>query len=108
MLSKSLENVYCSTVTLSLILLLFMPSDLYDMIIRLHTPGEKIDRGDDISILGGPKIQVAQPKERSTAGFLGDNWHPICSLSTVYSFTATVTFTFTEYLAVRPGSASGN
>ena len=55
---------------------------------------------------GPPGIQVAQPKEGSTAGFPGDDWHLICSLSTVYSFTATVTVT--EYLAVRPGSAPEN
>ena len=53
-----------------------------------------------------PRIQVAQPKEGSTAGFPGDDWHPICSLSTVYSFTVTVIII--EYLAVRPGSAPGN
>ena len=66
--------------------------------------GGKIDRGDGISILGGPRIQVAWPKEGSTAGFPGADWLPICSLSTVYSFTVTVT----EYLAVRPDSAPGN
>jgi len=56
--------------------------------------------------LGGPRIQVAQPKEGSTAGFPGDDWHPICSLSTVYNFTVTVAVT--KYLAVQPGSAPGN
>ena len=70
---KSLENTYCSTVTLSLLLLLFILSDLYDMVIRWLTPGGEIDRGDGIGILGGSRIQVAQPKEGSTADFPGDD-----------------------------------
>ena len=56
--------------------------------------------------MGGPRIQVAQLTEGSTIGFPGDDWHPIYSLSTVYSFTVTVTIT--EYLAVRPGSVPEN
>ena len=52
-----------------------------------------------------PDALSRKPKEGSTARFPGDDWHPICSLSTVYSFT--VTITVTEYLAVRPSSISG-
>jgi len=34
---------------------------------------KKIDGGDNVCILGGPKIQVAQQTEGSTAGFPGDD-----------------------------------
>ena len=34
---------------------------------------EEIDGGDIVCILGGPRIQVAQPTEGSTAEFLRDD-----------------------------------
>jgi len=36
-----------------------------------YTEIEKIDGGDNICIFGEPKIQVAQPRYGSTAGFWG-------------------------------------
>ena len=33
----------------------------------------EIDGGDNVCILGGPRIQVTQPIEGSTEGFLGDD-----------------------------------
>ena len=58
--------------------------------------------------MGGPRIQVAQPTEGSTAGFPGDDWHPICTVYCFTIFTERFTITVTEYLAVHPDSAPGN
>ena len=43
----------------------------------------KIDRGDSVCILGGPRIQVTQPTYGSTAGFRGMTDIPSVSYSTV-------------------------
>ena len=71
--------------------------------------GGKIDRGDRIGILGGPRIKVAQPKYGSTAGFQGMTDIPSVIVILLYCSTVimSVLFTVTDYLAVGPGSAPG-
>jgi len=54
--------------------------------MKTYTGIGKIDGGDSVCILGGPRIRVTQPTEGSTAGLPEDDWHPICTVycSTVY------------------------
>jgi len=41
--------------------------------LTTYTGIGEIDGGDSVCILSGPRIQVAQPTEGSTAGFPGDD-----------------------------------
>ena len=41
--------------------------------MKTYTGIGKIDGGDSVCILGGPRIRVTQPTEGSTAGFPGDD-----------------------------------
>ena len=54
--------------------------------------------------MGGPRIQVAQPTEGSTAGSWGMTDIPSVLLLFHCSYSE-ITVIITEYLAVRPGSA---
>ena len=45
--------------------------------LTTYTGIGEIDGGDSVCILGGPRIQVAQPRYSSTAEFRGDDWHPV-------------------------------
>ena len=69
----------------------------------------EIDRGDNVCIMGGPRIQVTQPKYGSTARFPGLT--DISSVIVILLYCSTmilcVLFTVTDYLAVGPGSAPG-
>jgi len=47
---------------------LSIPNNLGDIIIRQLIPGVKLI-GDGVNILGEHRIQVAQPKDGSIAGF---------------------------------------
>jgi len=44
----------------------------------------EINGGDNVCILGGPRIYVAQLKEGSTTGFPWGNWDPVLFLFLLY------------------------
>ena len=46
----------------------------------------KIDGGDSVCILGGPRMQVAQPRYGFTAGFRGMTDIPHCSYCYCYYY----------------------
>ena len=61
--------------------------------METYTGIAKIDGGDSVYILGGPRIQVAQPAEGFTARFPGDDGHPICTVYCSTIFTVRLLFT---------------
>ena len=46
----------------------------------------EINGGDNVCILGGPRIYVAQLKEGSTTGFPWGNWDPVLFLFLLYRY----------------------
>jgi len=80
--------------------------------LTTYTGIGKIDGGDNVYFLDGPKIQVAQPRYGYTARFRGmtDITFVYCStvLLWVLFYSDTVsTVTVTDYLVVRPGYVLG-
>jgi len=74
--------------------------------LTTYTGIGKIDEGDSVCILGGLRIQVAQPRYCSTAGFQGMTDIPYCSYCHCYWHIVIVIVI--DYLMVGPGSAPGD
>ena len=66
----------------------------------------EIDGRENVCTLGGPRIQVAQPRYGSTAGFRGMTDIPYCPYCQCYWHIVIVIVI--DYLAVGPGLAPVN
>jgi len=54
--------------------------------LTTYTGIEKIDGGDSVCILGGPRIQITQPRYSSTAGFWEMTNIPYCLYCYYYCY----------------------
>jgi len=74
--------------------------------LTTYTGIGKIDRGDSVCILDGPRIQVAQPRYGFTTGFRGMTDIPYWSYCHFHYHWHI--FIVIDYLEVGPGLESGD